>query len=669
MKAFSLKHKLQLVVFVPIAALVYFALVDVLHNKDLHKQAKAAQANILLIEALYPAFTELQVERGLSSAVAAAPGISLKSQLPFQRKTVDDEVSQLKPILNDALSSDRGEAVQRNLERLSSALGGLQQIRAKVDRQQLTPESVVSEYNRITEAFIRAVRRIASQTNSPALNDMLAFKGFLLEAQESAGIERAIVVSALAGNTYDRKTAIRHIPRVTEQTNALQNANFNAWQDVQRLIPEFKASLQNQAVESIQQGFLETGRMDELELSAEQWFDMASERIGEVSNMLNTASTLTHEFAEEQESAAFASMSVSVVASLLVLLFSGALSFTIVRGLNAQVGSLMSAISRVGKHLDLSARSKVLARDELGDMAVSFNKTMDKFEKVIERVSQTSTELASSAEETSAISEQTSQTMQKQQADTEQLAAAINEMTASILEVAKNSELARESAGQAETNANQGQDIVSKAINAINSLEESVDKSATAIDNLARNTNEIGTVLDVIRSLADQTNLLALNAAIEAARAGEHGRGFAVVADEVRSLARKTQDSTEEIEDIIKKVREGAGVVVDLIKQSQEQSKEAVMRSEASGAALESIGLSSSRIVNMNAEIASATEQQSCVCEEVNKTITSINQSFDETTQGSEQAALASVNLASMATDLQTLVSEFTMSERSAASR
>lgn len=153
-KTLSLKNKLQLVVLVPIAALVYFALVDVLHNKDLHRQAKTAQENVLLIEALYPAFTELQVERGLSSAVAAAPGTPLKSHLPFQRKAVDDEVAQLKPILDHAISSEHAAVVQKYLERLRATLDGLQQVRSQMDRQQLEPENVVSEYNRITETFI-----------------------------------------------------------------------------------------------------------------------------------------------------------------------------------------------------------------------------------------------------------------------------------------------------------------------------------------------------------------------------------------------------------------------------------------------------------------------------------------------------------------------------------
>ncbi|WP_148864219.1 methyl-accepting chemotaxis protein [Marinobacter fonticola] len=660
MSALSIKRKLQIALFIPLVSLMFFAVDDIGDRKYKHQQAVLAQENVALIETLLPGLVALQKERGLSAAVAAAASTDMLAKLRDQRQQVDSQWRQVKVAI-DAISVTQGrDSIQGSLGKLKNRLDVVQSTRSRVDRSEMSSAEIMESYTEITEAFIRSIRRIAGSMGDPSLAEMLTYQGYLVEAQEAAGIERGILAAAFTDDRYDRMTAIDHAPKITEQRNALENAAFLAWPAVERQISDFMSSSENQAIARVQNTIMDTGRLESLALTGPQWFDLASKRIAALGNVIGTTGETIRDVAEAQETSTFTGMMVFGSITLAILAVSGLLGFNIAKGLNAQVQSLTNAITRVGKQLDLRSRAEVMAKDELGEMAASFNKTMDKFERVIEQVSQTSIELSSSAEETSAISEQTSQTMQRQQADTEQLATAINEMSASIQEVARNTELARETAGHAETNAEQGQSIVEAAISAINVVERSIDDSAEAVNALATNSEAIGTVLDVIRGVAEQTNLLALNAAIEAARAGEHGRGFAVVADEVRSLAKQTQDSTEEIKDIIQKIHNGANEVVRLIRQSQNQSDDAVTKSQASGAALESIGLSTNRIVNMSAEIASAAEEQSAVCEEINKTITSINLSFDETTEGSEQAALASVNLAKMATELQALVAEFT---------
>jgi len=201
--------------------------------------------------------------------------------------------------------------------------------------------------------------------------------------------------------------------------------------------------------------------------------------------------------------------------------------------------------------------------------------------------------------------------------------------------------------------------VVDETIAIINHLADDVEQGASAVNQLREDSENVGTVLDVIRGIAEQTNLLALNAAIEAARAGEQGRGFAVVADEVRTLAGRTQESTQEIQEMIESLQTGSKEAVELMTQSSEQTLSGVQQTGKAGEALTAIANEVERINDMNTQIASAAEEQSSVAEEINHNVVSISQVTSETAQGAEQTARASEDLANLATDLQNMVARF----------
>jgi len=656
----AIRTKLFLVLLIPLTGFAYYVVDRVLENVRLEDKAALVLEGLQLSDALRQSLDELQVERALSVSVLTGGAGQAASQLASQRQSVDTLLSSLDALIKTLSTDLVRRGLGPELTSLKVELSDLSRLRASVDRSQIAGAEAIRRYSLKTDAIIDAIRLVAAASTEPEIVERLAYRGFLIEAKEAASTERAVLAEAFSTSQYSRSVLGHHAPLVTEQLNSLDDAQAAGFKGGQTAVANFQASPENQRIQRIQTLLMEQeGDVSSLNLTTADWLELAGNRIDSLGELVDQGSAAVAEVAEQYQESAFSAMVWNSVGGLGVLAISAAFGFLIIRGINRQTQNLIQTISRVGKKLDLSARADILAKDELGDMAESFNKTMDKFERVIEKVAQTSVNLSSSAEETSAISEQTSQTMRMQQEEVEQLATAINEMTATIQEVARNADDARESAGHAQTNTQQGQAIVATVVTTINTVEDYVDKSAEAVRLLAKDSEAIGSILDVIRSVADQTNLLALNAAIEAARAGDHGRGFAVVADEVRNLARKTQQSTEEINEIIGKVQSGASEVVLRIENSQGESKEAVTKAEAAGAALESIGYSNNRIVEMNIQIASAVEQQSSVAEEINKNISNINQSFDETTQGSAQAALASENLASMATELHTLVAEF----------
>ena len=259
----------------------------------------------------------------------------------------------------------------------------------------------------------------------------------------------------------------------------------------------------------------------------------------------------------------------------------------------------------------------------------------------------------------SAIVGQAKQGAGHQQRETEQLATAINEMTMTIEGMACNASKAAEAAMQADKESANGKVVVTSTIATIDALVSEVERTAGAINKLEQESNNIGKVLDVIRDIADQTNLLALNAAIEAARAGEQGRGFAVVADEVRVLAQRSSESTSEIREIIERLQGEARDAVQVMQSGRGKAQESVVQAAGAGTALETITTNVSGITAMNMEIAVTAEQQSSVAEEVNKNIININTIAQETADGAEQTTQASGELAKLAVRLQDLVGQF----------
>jgi len=308
---------------------------------------------------------------------------------------------------------------------------------------------------------------------------------------------------------------------------------------------------------------------------------------------------------------------------------------------------------------DLTKQMDESATDDMGEVAHWFNTFAGKLRGMMVDITAFTEELTTGAEEMSAVTEQTSQGVRKQQAETDQVATAMNEMSATVQEVARNASSASEAAQQADREANTGKKVVAQTIEAIDGLAEEVEKAGQVIQKLEQDSTSIGVVLDVIKGIAEQTNLLALNAAIEAARAGEQGRGFAVVADEVRTLAQRTQQSTQEIRQMIEQLQSGAKNAVKVMAQGKSQAQMSVEQAAKAGVSLESITQVAANISDMNTQIASAAEEQSKVAEEINRNIVNISQVASQTAQDSLRAASSNENFARLTIQLKKLVSHF----------
>nr|WP_087692562.1 methyl-accepting chemotaxis protein [Pseudomonas sp. PE-S1G-1] len=366
---------------------------------------------------------------------------------------------------------------------------------------------------------------------------------------------------------------------------------------------------------------------------------------------------------EAAESAAQMYYSAQWIVGLIIitaLLATLLLAWLLTRSITAPIGQALT-VARTIASGDLSRPIVVEGKDEPAQLLTALATMQANLQETIRGISESSQQLASAAEEMSSVMEQSTRGLQAQNDEIEQAATAVTQMSAAVDEVAGNAVSSAEASKASDEDSKHGHYQISETISSIQNLVDEVLGASTKAEGLAAQAQDISKVLEVIRGIAGQTNLLALNAAIEAARAGEAGRGFAVVADEVRSLAQRTQDSTEEIEQMINGIQQGTQDTVGALNSSAEHAGQTLQRANSAGSALEKITAAISQISQRNLVIASAAEQQALVAREVDRSLVNIRDLSTQTAAGATQTSAASQELSRLAVDLNGLVTRFVL--------
>jgi len=553
-------------------------------------------------------------------------------------------------------------------EFLSKLESGLQSARGMIEQpsdvamvdQQL---AAVAEYKRafgeMTQATVQredARSKLGANADN-AVSKVGAVESALLQGDSIAQYNAVIELSKLLqqaryqvrGYTYSGKADAEQ-PALTAIDNALKNL-----ESLPSRVPDQHIANLQQATESLKAYRAAVAQFRDSQVkNAAALVNMSAQ--GDI--LIAVSKKLTESQTVVRDTDAARAKNLLLIATALAVAFGLLAAWAITRQIIIPLNQTLKVAERVAAG-DLTHNLVSLRRDELGQLQRSMQSMTQGLRELVGGISDGVTQIAGAAEELSAVTEQTSAGVNNQKIETDQVATAMNEMAATVQEVARNAEEASEAAVAADQQAREGDKVVGEAIAQIERLAVEVGHSTEAMGELKRESDKIGSVLDVIKSVAQQTNLLALNAAIEAARAGEAGRGFAVVADEVRSLAQRTQKSTEEIEELIVGLQNGTQQVATIMDNSRTLTDSSVELTRRAGGSLESITRTVSAIQAMNQQIAAAAEQQSAVAEEINRSVLNVRDVSDQTSAASEETAASSVELARLGTHLQMLVGRF----------
>lgn len=657
----KVKYKLALMVILPLMGLLYFSGMQLLEKyRQMDEMERIQQLSRLAVKSS-ALVHELQKERGATAGFLGSRGSKFGQELKVQRENSNIRLQEFRVYLGslDISELKLSDEFRQTLVMATENLEQLDNKRQKVSALNIVPKDAIAYYTGINGLLLKSITFMSKLgERSDITVQSLAYVNFL-QGKERAGIERAVLSNTFAADQFGPGMYKKFISLMSKQ-DAYADMYISLATSSQREL--YSNKMQGHAVEEVERMrkiAQKNATQGQFGIEPVYWFKTKTTRINLLKDVEDSIAAELEASATELSREAKSSLVESSTVALVVAVVTIMIALMMLRSVLGQVNVLHDTMEDIEKNSDLTLRVDVKSSDEIGEMAATFNLMMDKFRDIIHQVAGSIHQLTTSAEEMMAVTKQTDQGVNEQRRETDQVATAMTEMAATVQQVAQGATSAAQAAQDADQEAGSGRQVVTASMDSINILAQEVQNAADVIQKLAADSEQIGSVLDVIKGIADQTNLLALNAAIEAARAGEQGRGFAVVADEVRTLAQRTQESAGEIEGMIERLQSGAEKAVTVMENGRTQAVVSVEQAEKAVASLEAITKAVISINDLNTQIASAAEQQTAVADEINGNIHNISQVAEHTSMSTNETKATGEHLADLAVKLRATVDQF----------
>ena len=619
------------------------------------------RAGLAYIKVARQPLEQIQQHRGMTAAYLNG-ATEFKDRIMAKRQDVDKQLAALTAIDKKLGAAMKTQGMLGKIQGQWSAI--------KANSMNMTATEAIKAHSKMIADLLALITHVADSSDitlDPTLDSYYMGTALVINLPkmlENMGQARALgsSIAAKGASTPQAHTRLavlsNNIRNYYTDLSAGMNSAFDTNSEVAKQLKSV-VETNNKAVEDMQH-LLENKllNVEKITVSGDEVYNIATKAISGSYKMYDRLVPVLDGLLVDRIKAASNTRLMALVIVAIVI-------FAVAYLLIGLYFAVINSIQRIGdateqlSNGDLTAHIELSACDEMSNIANHFNNMAEKFAALIQQVISATTQLATASEEVSSVAQDSAKNIDRQRSETDQVATAINQMNATVQEVANNAASAAGAATNADNEAKGGKEVVQNTSQVITRLANEIENAASVIQGVEKDSEIIGSVLDVIKGIAEQTNLLALNAAIEAARAGEQGRGFAVVADEVRTLASRTQKSTQEIEEMIAKLQTGSRSAVEVMQKSREQAQSGVEQAKEAASALDAITRAVETITDMNTHIASAAEEQSSVADEINKNVTRISEISEQTAAGANQTTASSQELARLATDLQNLVSQF----------